>query len=72
MTPARPDRGGSPEQERESRHLDDLIDEAGKESFPASDPMAITPARRPSPEGGEQGDDRQHGTPGTPARRPAD
>jgi hypothetical protein len=62
MTRARPDRDPGAEQRRESEHVDEMIDEAGRESFPASDPMAITPPHRPSTPGGagrdEQGGER--------------
>ena len=53
MTRARPDGGASREDQRDSRHLDELIDEAGRESFPASDPMAISSPRRPAGTAGE-------------------
>ncbi len=31
------------------RHLDQLLDEALQETFPASDPIAVTPRRRKPP-----------------------
>jgi hypothetical protein len=34
---------------RYKEHLDNRLDEALKETFPASDPIAVTPRRRPSP-----------------------
>ena len=35
--------------EHYKRHLDRLLDEALQETFPASDPIAVTPRRRKSP-----------------------
>lgn len=35
--------------ERYKRHLDELLDEALDETFPASDPIAVTPRRRKAP-----------------------
>ena len=34
---------------RYKQHLDDRLDEALKETFPASDPIAVTPRRRRPP-----------------------
>lgn len=42
--------------ERYKRHLDSLLDEALRNTFPASDPIAVTPRRRkvpPAPSAGE-------------------
>lgn len=41
-TPARP-----PAPPPKPDHLDQLLDEAESESFPASDPIAVTPRRKP-------------------------
>lgn len=35
--------------QRYKEHLDNRLDEALKETFPASDPIAVTPRRRPVP-----------------------
>ena len=35
--------------ERYKRHLDSLLDEALRDTFPASDPIAVTPRRRRAP-----------------------
>lgn len=35
--------------ERYKRHLDRLLDKALEETFPASDPIAVTPRRRQAP-----------------------
>jgi hypothetical protein len=35
--------------ERYKRRLDELLDEALEETFPASDPIAVTPRRRKLP-----------------------
>jgi hypothetical protein len=32
--------------ERDKQHLDERLDEALKETFPASDPIAVTPPRK--------------------------
>ena len=34
--------------DRYKAHLDEKLDEALKETFPASDPIAVTPRRRPA------------------------
>jgi hypothetical protein len=41
------DEVGKPEHYK--RHLDTLLDEALQETFPASDPIAVTPRRRKMP-----------------------
>jgi hypothetical protein len=35
--------------EQYKRHLDSLLDEALRDTFPASDPIAVTPRRRKAP-----------------------
>lgn len=45
--PAQPRQREAVERKRdEKRHLDEKLDEALKETFPASDPIAVTPPRR--------------------------
>jgi hypothetical protein len=43
---------------RGANHLESLIDEAGEESFPASDPPAVHPERPQTATNGTTSDDR--------------
>lgn len=36
--------------EKDKEHMDEALDEALEETFPASDPVALTPTRREPPD----------------------
>ena len=45
--PDKPGRKSSSEEVAPDRTLDERLDQALKETFPASDPIAVTPRKRP-------------------------
>lgn len=54
----RPDHTGALPEYRQADHIEELIDQSIEESFPASDPPAVTPRRVQRPTGSRTADGR--------------